>query len=509
MCDASITIKKCSVKVLITMTSGLIGELFDEVEAAGEYDEGIYSGSGIVICAGGSIMLANAYVLVRVLRDIHQTALPIEIWHLGPAEMPAFLTNIFARMGCKTVDALSVGSSKVSEFVDGWQLKALALKHSSFEEVILLDADQVPLGNPAAILDWREYAETGAVFWPDIVHIAAENPVWQLLGLTPVQVQSWESGQLCINKKLHWRAVNLVLAINERAETFYQLVYGDKDTFLLAWQLTKSSFSLVPHPPFQGQKYLVQRDFSGKPLFQHRTNCKWSLTEANEDLDGFELFAECQVFLDELAQMWNGVVFHAPPQSVEAQLLERELIEQRRFTATHDDLRSFEVELLPGNQIGKGRSFELTNWYIGQQDDEPVLVLKGWSEIRAPLSRRATGKWLFKGDDRGKIEFCLDPLREGGGPPDSMEGPIDIVTDLIGVAGKQLSELNTSLELLARTNPAIIRQIETAAAFHEKIDAVLAGNLASLAAKLRSAEEKPAKSVRHLIMGDKNLYVRP
>lgn len=508
VCEVSIAPKNCSVKVLITMSTDLVGELFNEVDAAGDYDPGRFCGSGIVICAGGSIMLTNAYVLVRVLRDIHQTALPIEIWHLGPAEMPAFLASIFANMGCKIIDALSVGSPLTRKFVDGWQLKALALKHSSFEEVILLDADQVPLSDPALLLDWREYAETGAVFWPDIVDIAADNPIWKMLGLAPVQVRSWESGQVCINKKSHWRTVNLVLAINERAETFYRFVYGDKDTFLLAWQLTKSSFSLVPHPPFQGERYLVQRDFSGNPFFQHHTNCKWSLTKSNEYLEGLKLFAECQGFLDELVQMWNGFIFHAPPRSIKAQLLENELIEQRRFTVARGDPQPFEVELLRGNQIGKGRSYELMNWYVEQQDDELVLVLKDRHKVQARLSRKSPDRWLWKSDNRSEGVFCLEPLQDGINMPASAEEPIDLVADLVRVAGNQLPELDCALELLARMDPGIVRQIEIAAAFYEPNDAALARHLTSLATRLHGAGEKSAASVRHLIMGDPNLYVR-
>ena len=46
-----------------------------------------FDGRGIVICAGGVRMFINAYVLVRVLREILRCALPIELWHLGPGEL--------------------------------------------------------------------------------------------------------------------------------------------------------------------------------------------------------------------------------------------------------------------------------------------------------------------------------------------------------------------------------------------------------------------------------------
>ena len=44
---------------------------------------------GIVIAAGKSMRLANAYVTLRVLRYHMQSTLPVEIWYLGDDEMDA------------------------------------------------------------------------------------------------------------------------------------------------------------------------------------------------------------------------------------------------------------------------------------------------------------------------------------------------------------------------------------------------------------------------------------
>src|SRR5205085_2739777 len=42
---------------------------------------------GIVICAGGPRYLPCAWVCIKMLRHVG-CELPIEIWHLGPAELP-------------------------------------------------------------------------------------------------------------------------------------------------------------------------------------------------------------------------------------------------------------------------------------------------------------------------------------------------------------------------------------------------------------------------------------
>lgn len=493
----------------MTESSDLVRELFAEVDGEGEYPEECFSGSGIVICAGGSVMLANAYVLVRALRDIHKSALPVEIWHLGAVEMPGFLAAMFEELGCVIKDARLHECAENPKIHDGWQLKTYALKHSSFEQVILLDADQVPLHDPAVLLKWPEFTRTGAVFWPDVIDISIENPVWQMLGLDPGQVRSWESGQMCINKNVHWRAINLVLAINERAETFYRFVYGDKDTFLLAWQLTGHDFSLVPHLPFQGDGYLVQRDFGGNPLFQHHTNCKWSLVNTNRNLEGMQLFAECQEFLDELARSWDGYIFAPPCRTVTARTVENELVAQRHFALSRGDPQPLEVELLAGHQIGKGRSHRLTNWYVDQHDDELNLVLRDRHKVQAKLSRQSSDRWLGKGTGGAEEVFCLDALQAPADGKPSAEPSKDFVVALVRAAGSELSKLDCTLELLARTEPEIIPQIEMAAVSLHSEHAAIADHLGRLAAKLAGAEAKQTAKVRHFNVDDPKLYVRP
>ncbi|MEO1160154.1 MAG: hypothetical protein AAFW74_06810, partial [Pseudomonadota bacterium] len=85
--------------------SSLVRDLTDDAASAGPYPEALSEGRGIVICAGGPVMLTNAYVLVRVLRDIHKSGLPIEMWHLGAQEMPGLMAAVFNELGCKIIDA--------------------------------------------------------------------------------------------------------------------------------------------------------------------------------------------------------------------------------------------------------------------------------------------------------------------------------------------------------------------------------------------------------------------
>ena len=49
--------------------------------------------------------------------------------------------------------------------IKGFALKAFALYATSFTEVILLDADNIPVMNPALLFDSPEYKLHGNVFW--------------------------------------------------------------------------------------------------------------------------------------------------------------------------------------------------------------------------------------------------------------------------------------------------------------------------------------------------------
>ena len=213
------------------------------------FPAGRFAGRGIVICAGGASMFTCAWVLLHVLRRKLDCKLPIELWHLGPEELPAGMIRLLEPFDVRVVDAANVLIDHPARIVDGWQLKPYALMHSSFAEVLLLDADQVPVKDPSGLFDWPQYLGKGAVFWPDRIDLSAENQIWSACDLKPERRPSLESGQVLIDKRRHWPALQACLYFNEEAETYYQMLYGDKDTFLAAWLVTNDDFALVPHRP--------------------------------------------------------------------------------------------------------------------------------------------------------------------------------------------------------------------------------------------------------------------
>lgn len=90
---------------------------------------------------------------------------------------------------------------------NGWVLKAQMLSATSFEDVLVLDADNLPLADPTFLFDSPDYLASHNLFWPDFWSRNWHNPgpVYELLNLTePWEAQpdllTTESGQLLLNR---------------------------------------------------------------------------------------------------------------------------------------------------------------------------------------------------------------------------------------------------------------------------------------------------------------------
>ena len=57
-----------------------------------------------------------------------------------------------------------------------------ALLFTDLEEVMVIDADNTPIKDPAFLFDDEEYRKVGSLFWPDYWQTHPDNPIWQLTG---------------------------------------------------------------------------------------------------------------------------------------------------------------------------------------------------------------------------------------------------------------------------------------------------------------------------------------
>jgi hypothetical protein len=272
------------------------------VESIPEYPAHRFAGRGIITCAGGPRFLPCAWVLIHMLRRVGCT-LPVQLWHLGPEEVDARARDLFAPLGVECVDALEVRRRYPARILNGWELKPYAIIHSAFEDIVFLDADNVPLRDPTFLLDSVEYRDTGAIFWPDVEPLGPAHPIFRILDLPFRDEPAFESGQIAICKRQHWRPLAVAMHMNEHSDFYYRHVHGDKETFHLAFRLLDAAYAMIATPVhrLRGGTF-CQHDLAGQRLFQHRL-AKWQRRDVH--IEGFEREAECFELLSRFDEAWS------------------------------------------------------------------------------------------------------------------------------------------------------------------------------------------------------------
>jgi Mannosyltransferase putative len=385
-------------------------ELRRVAQARHPYPAERFAGRGIVICAGGARLLTCAWVAVNVLRRILHCSLPIQLWHIGPRELGPLEASLFDGLDVEVVDALACATVWPARTLGGWELKAYALVHSRFERALLLDADNVAVVDPSYLFDLPQLADTGLLVWPDVERLTAENPIWELCGVAFRSEPAWESGQLLVDKRRCWHALQLALHMNMHSEVFYPFTMGDKETFHLAWLISDAPWAMPAHPARGTATGIYQRDFEGRLLFQHRSGAKWRLTGPNELAANFQHQADCLRFLDELRERWSGRIDAVPPRSPRDMAVEERLAEIRWVKLEEPGVADRLLELLSANRIGIGSArADMLRWYV--RDD--ALIIDGVHSV-LPVLRRRAGPTLAFASAPGGRELALRPAPDAG-----------------------------------------------------------------------------------------------
>lgn len=261
----------------------LHSDLFDYV-ASLEYPylESQFSNKGIVICGGGKYAHL-AWIAISTLRHFG-CSLPIELWYKGNIELNSTQIKEFEKIGsvvCKNTNSVSPTPRRLN----GWEMKPFSMIHSSFEEVLLLDADCIVAGDPTYLFSTEPYLETGATFWPDLPNgkVWIPEDSWNAARIASNNRENpaFETGQILVNKRKCWKAMMLTMHLNEYSDFWYEYVYGDKDTFKLAWHKIEQKYSM-PNKSAWRSPAIIQHDFNNKPIFYHCCQGKKFLKEGRK-----------------------------------------------------------------------------------------------------------------------------------------------------------------------------------------------------------------------------------
>jgi hypothetical protein len=367
-----------------------------------------FRGRGIVICAGGPRYFTCAWVLLQMLRKVLRSTLPIQIWYRGPGELDAPMSTLLRTLdNVELIDAATIPGYERLPFLWGWELKPFAIMNCSFREVILIDADNVPVIDPAVLFDTPQYAQTGAIFWPDFTPIQQDSAIWEMTRLSYRDEPSFESGQIVIDKLRCWKCMRLTMHMNEHSRYYCQPLYGDKDTFHFAWRMADRPYAMPserpgclwtqPDPAWGPTGPVVlQAGFDGNLIFQHRNWPKWYAFGENARYPGFLYESECLEFLSQLRELWDGKISNSklpfPPKDLEKGVVGR----WYRYIRVGDRERLF--EFFPDHHVGGADEYE-RNWMVTNVDGKPVMELGNEERVTCRLAQDADGVW------RGRWNF--------------------------------------------------------------------------------------------------------
>lgn len=206
-----------------------------------------HGGRGIVVLVGNN----HAHFLLASIPTIRTLGcdLPIEIMYLGDGDLRKdFRVELEALPGVTTRDLSMMVDDEGWELA-GWAGKPFSILLSSFNEVMLIDADSLFFVNPESFFDDEDYVRTGALFFRDRLIFPESKREWlQEILSEPISTQVmqnrlWtgesghmqESGIVVVDKWRHFHALLLVSTLNGRdregnkdadIKGMYDMVYG-------------------------------------------------------------------------------------------------------------------------------------------------------------------------------------------------------------------------------------------------------------------------------------------
>ena len=365
---------------------------------------------GIVIAGGGLKYFPSVWVNVHLIRHFGCT-LPIQLWYLGDGECDPYMRRLLKPLGVECVDARKIEKEHPCRILCGWELKPYSTLHSPFAQVLFLDADNGPVRDVTYLFDTPQFREHGAIFWPDYACWQLKRDVWEIFDIPEVAARwqsevAFESGQYMIDKTRCWCELRMALWYAEHSDFVFRIVYGDKECFHLGWRKLGTDYAMPARAPGWNQHTIVQYDFTGQIVFQHRCQDKWRLgggnrhnpSLANEDLC-FELVAE-------LRKRWDGTLWRNPDPTPEEQRVIEKLT-GRRFLYRRVGYDERPMRLERDGKVGEGAAECERRWDVNINDGQTILTLSRLDRPTCHLHRDSDnvwrGQWLEH--ERMPIEF--------------------------------------------------------------------------------------------------------
>lgn len=207
---------------------------------------------GLVSTAGG-YYLPVFVISLRMLRRTG-TTLPVEVFLADHEEYEETIcTEVLPSLNATCVimsDILESASHSME--IAHYQFKVFAMMFSSFEAILLFDADCFPIHNPEQLFTSEVFQKHGLITWPDFWASSTSTLFYDIASQSmPSMTEraSTEAGELLLSKKTHQRSLLLATYYNYYGSSHYYPLLsqgapgeGDKETFLAAANVLNESF---------------------------------------------------------------------------------------------------------------------------------------------------------------------------------------------------------------------------------------------------------------------------
>ncbi|CUM49769.1 unnamed protein product [Debaryomyces tyrocola] len=382
--------------------------------------------NGIVFVGGGKFSWLS-YLSLLSLRETG-SKLPVEVimpTYFDYKQELEFCIEILPKLNASCVvipDAFGASTmNRWNKKIKSYQFKILAVLASSFQNVLLLDSDNIVIENPDPFFDSDLYKKYGMITWPDYSERTISPHFYNISGTEvnerkrvrydrlpigytesndnlsdaerdsvpfhdldgTVPNLSTESGQLFINKLSHGRTLLLSLYYNLYGPKLYYKLFslgelgeGDKDTFTAAATVLKQKFYQLKSPikgighygkgnPLQGKAMAQKNPLKDYEIFKERVlkplvEQEKSTVPLNERLQCAE-----QIIKDHFTSDNDNPIFamHCRSPKIDpANIMRRDSIYDKKEKRLHYRMYkgfSFERKSVENNTT---IDFELTQW---------------------------------------------------------------------------------------------------------------------------------------------------
>lgn len=220
-------------------------------------------GDGILYVGGGKYW-PGIVVGCKMLRLIG-SKLPIEVWYRDGIE----------KVKPKEVEGLGVTFHPIKDPIvmhrkyGGWVAKLEALRHTTLNRLLYLDADAYCVNDPLYLI---ENNPTGFQFWQDLPKQSTSIKWDQIWPDCPKTVPPVQGGQLFIDRSMTSQLINVCRYMCRNHELYFKLMYGDQDTWRVALNFQVNDYEFINPAVYVRNSFICSYD--KKPIVVHRVNSK-------------------------------------------------------------------------------------------------------------------------------------------------------------------------------------------------------------------------------------------